>query len=401
MTPNTKKLNVKIIFALTLIHFTGDFYNAFVTPLLPVFAERFALTLTEVGLIGGLSRFLAFIIQPNVGYFADRYRTRFFILGGLLIGIVFVPLTGVASSFLALLFFVALGSAGSAMFHPSVAGMVYPYAGTRLGLSMSIFNMGGTLAFALGPLFITWYVSRWGLAAMPWMMLPGLAVMGYLFMALPVPEGPVSKSSGFVGTMRDTFGAVWKWIALIWVIMVFRAFVAHVYRTFVPVLFVWEGYSLVAVGAMISLFTLAGTLSGILAGYLSDRIGFKKIFYASFLLSTPALVSLLYASGPLLYVMIFLGGFFVMATLPLGVTLGQELAPGGRSMVASLMMGFAFGLGGTLTPVAGVLADLFSIRSVLAGVAVIPLLLTALVYFLPERGDHLPREGIPLGDERV
>jgi FSR family fosmidomycin resistance protein-like MFS transporter len=148
---------------------------------------------------------------------------------------------------------------------------------------------------------------------------------------------------------------------------------------------------------MISLFTLAGTLSGLLAGYLSDRIGFKKIFYTTYLLSAPALMAILFTSGPWLYLAVFLAGFFVMATLPLGVTMGQELAPKGRSMVASLMMGFAFGLGGTMTPVAGALADAFSIRSVLAGVAVIPVLLLGLVYFLPERRER----ALDAGDDRA
>jgi FSR family fosmidomycin resistance protein-like MFS transporter len=393
MSTRPENLNVRVIFALTLIHFTGDFYNSFVTPLLPVFADRFVLTLTEVGLIGGLSRFLAFIVQPNVGYLADRYRTRFFILGGLLIGIVFIPLTGIAPTFLLLLVFVALGSTGSAMFHPSVAGMVYSYAGSRPGLSMSIFNTGGTLAFALGPVFIAWYVSSRGLEAMPVIMLPGLMLMVYLYRVVPVPDVERFENSGFVASFRETFGEIWRWIALIWLIMVFRSFAEHVYRTFVPVLFVQEGYSLVAVGVMISLFTLAGTLSGLLAGHLSDRIGFKKIFYTTYLLSVPSLMAILFASGFWLYPAVFLAGFFIMATLPLGVTMGQELAPKGRSMVASLMMGFAFGFGGTMTPVAGAFADALSIRTVLAGVAVIPALLLGLVYFLPDRRERSPDAG--------
>jgi diadenosine tetraphosphate (Ap4A) HIT family hydrolase len=73
MTEPSRKANVRVLFALTLIHFTGDFYNAFTTPLLPVFAGVFALSLTEVGIISGLGRFLSFVVQPNVGYFADRF----------------------------------------------------------------------------------------------------------------------------------------------------------------------------------------------------------------------------------------------------------------------------------------------------------------------------------------
>ena len=384
MTEPSRKADIRVLFALTLIHFTGDFYNAFTTPLLPVFAGVFALSLTEVGVISGLGRFLSFIVQPNVGYLADRFRTRLFILGGIFLSVTAVPLSGVAPSYAVLLCFTALGSIGSALFHPSVAGMVYPYAGSRPGFAYSIFNMGGTFAFAVSPLFITWYVSGRGLGAMPWLMVPGFAILAYLVFTLPVPEGEKMESDTFLGTLREAFGQVWKWIALIWLVMVFRAFVAHVYRTYLPVLYVQEGFSLVSVGAMITLFTLAGTVSGMIFGYLSDRIGFRGLFTVSFLLASPCLLLLARAEGPWVYPLIFLAGFFIMATLPLGVTLAQSLAPKGRSMVSSLMMGFAFGLGGTLTPIAGAFADAFGIRPVLSAVAVIPLALLVFISRLPE-----------------
>ena len=171
------RTDVKVIFGLSLIHFIGDFYFSFVNPLLPVFVEKYALSLTQVGLIVGMMRILAFIVQPGVGYFADRYRSRFFILGGPLLSIVFISLVGWAHSFWDLLLFIALASIGASMFHPSVTGMVAGYAGRHFGLSMSIVNIGGTLAFGLGPLFIAYIVGRWGLEVSPWTALPGLAVM--------------------------------------------------------------------------------------------------------------------------------------------------------------------------------------------------------------------------------
>jgi len=54
-----RNANIKVIFGLTLVHFIGDFYSSFINPLLPVFVEKYFLTLTEVGLIIGISRFLA------------------------------------------------------------------------------------------------------------------------------------------------------------------------------------------------------------------------------------------------------------------------------------------------------------------------------------------------------
>jgi len=96
------KVNVRVMFALWLVHFTGDLYASFVSPLLPVFADVFALSMTQVGLLAGVNRFLMFIVQPIAGYLADHYRTRLFILGGPILSLIFIPLVGVAPSFLIL-----------------------------------------------------------------------------------------------------------------------------------------------------------------------------------------------------------------------------------------------------------------------------------------------------------
>ena len=380
-----KTTDIKAIFGLTLIHFIGDFYSSFINPLLPVFVERFSLTLVQVGLIVGISRFLAFIVQPSVGYLADHYRTRFFILGGPFLAIVFISLVGIAPGFLVLLLVISVGSIGSAMFHPSVAGMVSTYSGRHFGFSMSIFNMGGTLAFGVGPLFITYFVGVYGLGASPYTMIFGLAVMVLLFRIIPSPHGEGLKDLGFIRSIKDVLGVVWKSIVLIWVVMVLRAFVSQSFITFIPILFAREGYSLVAIGTVLSLFTVAGAISGLLAGHLSDRIGYKPIFYCAYGLATPSLYLLLYLPGNWVYVSAFLAGFFTMATLPLGVAMAQELAPRGRSMVSSLMMGFAFGAGGMMAPLTGKVADIFSIQGVLFFLAIIPFLTVGLIHLLPEK----------------
>ena len=384
MTEYTKNADIKVIVGLTLVHFIGDFYSSFINPLLPVFAEKFALTLTEVGILAGLSGFLAFIVQPTVGYLADRNRTRLFVLGGPLLAIVFISLVGAAHNYLVLLIFISIGSAGVAMFHPATAGMISNYSGRHFGLSMSVFNTGGTFAFGVGPLFITYLVGTYGLEVSPISMVLGLAVMVVLLKIVPSPQGEGLAHLGFFGSIREVLGTVWKSIILIWVVMVLRAFVGHSFRTFIPVLYAQEGYSLVAIGAVVSLFTVAGTVSGLLAGLLSDRVGYKPIFYLAHGLTTPSLYLLLYLKGNWVFCGAFFAGFFSMATLPLGVAMAQELAPKGRSMVSSLMMGFAFGLGGIMMPLTGKLADIFSIQGILLVLAIIPCLTISLIALLPE-----------------
>ena len=384
-TSSHGRASLKIVLALTLVHFTGDFYSSFTTPLFPAFMAKLNLSLTQVGLIAGINRFLSFIVQPVAGYMADRHQGRGIILGGLLLVVVFIPLSGMAGGYLSLLGCIALGSVGSSMFHPSVAGMIPLYSGTRKGFAMSIFNTGGTLAFAVGPFLITAIVNRHGLSAMPATMAVGLVAMGYLWLTVPVPKSEGMASSGFMGTLKRQFGTVWKSIFFIWVVMVLRSLVSQSFMTFMPVLLVSRGYSLVSGGFMISLFTLAGTASGLLSGFLADRIGAKPIFFTAHLLMTPALLLLLNLSGSAIYAGFIVAGFFSLATLPLGVTLAQELAPGGRSMVSSLMMGLAYGLGGTMAPVVGHFADLYSVETVLKVIAFVPLLTVPLISMFPKQ----------------
>lgn len=378
--------NIKIIFALTLVHFTGDFYSSFISPLFPVFMQKLNLSLAQVGLIAGVSRFLSFIVQPTVGYLADRYQGRAFILGGLLLSVVFIPLSGIAPSYWTLLPLIALGSIGSAMFHPSVTGMVPVYAGKSAGLSMSVFNTGGTLAFAAGPLFVTWFVAAYGLESLPATMILGLLVMVWLFFKVPQPSSEGLSRLGFFAAVRDAVGGAAKPIFLIWLVMVMRSTVGQSYLTFMPVLYVERGHSLMGAGVMFSLFTLAGTLSGVLAGFWADRVGYKPIFAVSHFLMTPMLLLLLLLPGDWVYMGSFLAGASVLASLPLGVVMAQELAPRGRSMVASLMMGFAYGLGGMISPLVGKLGDIFSIETVLFYMAFIPLLSLLPIAFFPRLG---------------
>jgi len=375
--------NLKVLFALTLVHFTGDFYSSFINPLFPIFVDKLGLSLVQVGIIAGTIRMMAFIIQPSVGYLADRYPTRIFIFSGLSLAVIFIPLSGLAPNFWVLLFFVTVGSIGSAMFHPSVTGMIPLYAGRHAGFSMSIFNTGGTLAFGLGPLFITWIVATFGLSAMPATMILGLLVIGYLLTVIPQPQTEGLKDFGFLGAIKQSLGDAWKPVSLIWLVMFLRAVVGQSFLTFMPVLFVQQGFSVVAAGGIYAVFLIAGTVSGLLSGHISDRIGFKPVLLFVFLLMPPALWLLLGVDGAWVYLGAVVAGGFVLAPLPLGVTMAQTLAPRGRSMVASLMMGFAYGLGGLTTPLIGKLADIYTIEPVLSAMAAIPLLAVAVITLLP------------------
>jgi FSR family fosmidomycin resistance protein-like MFS transporter len=388
MAGSASKIYWKILIALSLVHFSGDFYSAFINPLFPVFMDRMGLSLAQVGVLAGISRFLMFIVQPASGYWADRHPSRSFILIGLLMPILFIPLAGLTTGFYGLLFCIVIGSTGSSLFHPPVTGMVPLCAGRNLGLAMSIYNTAGTLAFGVGPIFITWYVARFGLRSMPVTMAIGLAIWIYFYWTIPKPQGDGMAQYGFLETLRQTLGSVWQPILLIWIVMVVRALVGQSLMTFMPVLWVQKGHTIVSAGALFSIFTLSGTVAGILCGHLSDRMGYKRLLWITHGLMTPFLLLFLLVSGKWIYPATILAGGFNMASLPLGVVMAQKIAPRGRSMVASLMMGLAFGTGGIFSPIVGKLGDIFTIQSVLMIVVCIPVLSLIPIYFLPEVDPH-------------
>ena len=108
-------------------------------------------------------------------------------------------------------------------------------------------------------------------------------------------------------------------------------------------------------------------------------IAWSLVLSAPFLLAAPLL------SGWLFIVTLAIGGFFLQSTLPVNVVFGQALAPISAATVSSLMMGFAWGMGGFSVPVVGAIADRYGIEPTLVGLAFIPLAAAAIAMLLPAR----------------
>lgn len=380
----TDQINKKAIFALFLIHFIGDFFWSFVQPLLPVLADKFTLNLTQVGLITGVSTIMGLLIQPIFGYIADHFKTRGLLLIGSLVGMVCIPQVGIAPYFWVVLLLIGLGSTGSAIYHPIAAGMVSVYAGRRTGLSMSIFGLGGTLGFTIGPIVSAAYVTLMGLHRLPVLTLPGLLVFVVLLFIIPASEGAGHARKDLIGSIRESIGDVWKPVALIWSLAVSRAFVVQAILTFMPVFAASVGHSLVSVGSLISLFTAGGALSAIVCGHLVDRIGFRPIYFFSFALASPSAFLFINGAGRLIYPFAFLSGFFLLATMFPAMALAQQIAPKGRSLISGIIMGLGIGTAGILMPFVGRTADVFGIQKVLSVIAFIPLAALFLIRYLPE-----------------
>jgi len=84
-----------------------------------------------------------------------------------------------------------------------------------------------------------------------------------------------------------------------------------------------------------------------------------------------------------LVALVSVGGCLLQSTLPVNVTFGQTIAPISAANVSSLMMGFAWGMGGVAVPFVGMLADRIGIERTLTLMAFTPLVAAVFAVPLP------------------
>ena len=133
------------------------------------------------------------------------------------------------------------------------------------------------------------------------------------------------------------------------------------------------------------MYLFASGAGGFLGGPAADRFGPRAVIAWSLALATPFLVAAPLLSGWPFVVVLAIGGFFLQSTLPVNVIFGQQLAPVSAATVSSLMMGFAWGMGGFSVPIVGAVADRYGIERTLFGLALIPLVAAAVALRLPAR----------------
>jgi len=233
----------------------------------------------------------------------------------------------------------------------------------------------------VAPLVFAPFVQVFGLARTPALMLPGLAVLGLVLLPRipPVRELHTTPPGKGMAALRPYA----RPLSLLYAIIVLRTVAALSFLTFVPVLLTRRGFSLAEAGTAVSVFLFASGVGGFLGGPIADRLGPRRVILLSLVSAVPFLVLVPYAPGWTLFLALAAGGLLLQCTLPVNVTFGQTLAPVSPATVSSLMMGFAWGTGGLVMPLVGMLADRVGIERMLVAASAVPLLAAALALPLP------------------
>jgi MFS transporter, FSR family, fosmidomycin resistance protein len=379
---------VAILGAVTFCHFLNDVATSLLPAIYPMLKSSFDLSFAQIGVITLIYQGIASLFQPIVGLYTDHRPQPYSLPFGMTCTLLGLATLAFAPGFLVLLAGAALLGIGSAIFHPESSRLARLASGGAHGFAQSLFQVGGNFGNSLAPLIAAFFILPRGQESLAWCAL--LALTGIVLLTV---VGRWYKNSGH-GTRKFgrsaaaaselPAGQVRRAIAVL-IALIFSKFFYLSSITSYYIFYLMHRFELPTEKAQLCLFVfLASAAVGtFVGGPIGDRIGRKRVIWASILGVLPFTLALPYVGLPATIVLSILIGLVLSSAFSAIVVYAQELMPGRVGMVSGLFFGLAFGMAGIGAAVLGVLADWTSIEFVYRTCSFLPLigLLTA---FLPD-----------------
>jgi FSR family fosmidomycin resistance protein-like MFS transporter len=371
---------------MSVCHGLNDLMQSVLPAVYPLLKETYRLDFGQVGLMTFANQATASLLQPAIGFVTDARPKPYSLpigMGFTLLGLV---LLSAAPSFALVLVAVALVGIGSAVFHPESSRVARLASGGRHGFAQSLFQVGGNIGSATGPLLAAFIVLPNGQRSIAWFALTALAAMAILTRVSAWYKAHLTHRSR-AASAPERFGvsrARVRWALLILVLLVFSKNVYLGSLTSFYTFYLIQKFSLSVQSAQFHLFILlaavaAGTFIG---GPVGDRIGRKYVIWVSILGALPFTLLLPYANLLWTEVLTVVIGLIMASAFSAIVVFAQELVPGRVGTVSGIFFGFAFGAGGIGAALLGQLADVTSITFVYKVCSFLPAI-GLLTIFLP------------------
>jgi len=388
MTPPAPQTVYPVLFAISFCHVLNDMMQALVPSLYPLLKDAFNLDFAEIGYITLTWQMTASLLQPVVGAAADKRPMPYSLAFGMIFTLAGLLLAAYAQSYAILLIAVGLIGAGSAIFHPESSRIARMASGGRYGLAQSIFQVGGNLGSAIGPLMAAFIILPFGLHAISWFGVCALLAGLILFrIGGWYARRQQERAARPARPMRDhglSRRAVGISIAILIVLSFSKSFYTTSISSFLQ-FYLIDRFAVDARTAQMFLFLFTGSVAAgtFFGGPIGDRIGRKAVLWASVLGALPFTLALPYANLFWTGVLVVVIGLVLASTFSVILVYAQELLPGKTGLVAGIFLGLAFGLSGIGAAALGKLADMTSISFVYSVCSVLPVA-GILVMFLPD-----------------
>ena len=364
-------------------HFINDMLTGSIAGLLPLLEAAFHLNYASLGFLITLQNVTSSVVQPVFGALSDRRPMTWLLPLGPALAAVGVFALGRMPTVALLYVAVALMGLGSAAFHPEGSRAAHTAGGNRKGFAQAMFQVGGNMGFAFGPLLVALFLDRTGLPGTVWLLIPGAAMAAFGVLsqrrlresrAAAEARRPRPAPGPSAGRAERLPIQTFALVALLTIIAL-RSFVQLGLASFIPLDFVHIRHASASLGATMSfIFLAAGGVGTFVGGLLSDRIGSTTIVKVSMALSIPLTYILPDLRGALFVADLIVLGFVVLSTFAVTVTLGQAYMPGAIGVSSGLTIGLSVGAGGLGTVLLGTVADAIGITAMLRLMFVLPAL---------------------------
>ena len=377
-----------ILAAISFCHLLNDMMQSLLPALYPMLKGSYQLSFGQIGLLTFTYQITASLLQPVIGMFTDRSPRPYSLSVGMGFTLAGLVLLGFAGNYPLLLLAAALVGTGSSVFHPESSRVARMASGGRHGLAQSVFQVGGNVGSAVGPLVAAFIVLPRGQSSVAWFSCAALLGMFVLFnvghwyklhgIARLKPRVVGGKAEAAPQRKQVIIG-ISVLLALVFSKYFYLASLSSYYTFYLISRF---NVSVQTAQLYLFIFLAAVALGTIVGGPLGDRFGRKYVIWWSILGVLPFTLLLPYANLFWAAILTVPIGMILASAFPAIVVYAQELMPGKTGTVAGLFFGFAFGMGGIGAAVLGKLADAFSIAFVYQICAYLPLI-GLLAAFLP------------------
>jgi FSR family fosmidomycin resistance protein-like MFS transporter len=115
--------NFTKLMAVSIGHFSNDFYMNLIPPILFLFVQELGLSLSEQAFIAFVITSSGSFAQPIIGYFVDKRGKPWLVILSLVWITFWMSISGIITNYYLLVIILGLGALASALFHPLGSAM--------------------------------------------------------------------------------------------------------------------------------------------------------------------------------------------------------------------------------------------------------------------------------------
>jgi FSR family fosmidomycin resistance protein-like MFS transporter len=277
--------------------------------------------------------------------------------------------SGLVSSYAATAAALLVGGIGVAAFHPEAVRFASHVSAARRGAGMSVFAVGGTVGFALGPILMTPVAVTVGLGGTPIVAAVIIAAGAAVLLSTRYLErfrpGETEARLAGEGSKNE-----WKPFGLASGSATARVVVGFGLQYAVPLWVVAELASTEAHGnAAVATMLIAGAFGTLIGGRLADRYGFRPVVVWSLALGVPLAVALPFAGEWTIFPIMAALGLVEGANFYPLIVIAQNALPGYLGFAAGVVLGLGIGIGAGVVALLGVLGDAAGMTAVIWAIA--------------------------------